>query len=503
MKRIKIYLAIAITACITVGSCERMKLLEERPYKTSTNSYPNNYEEIVSMINAIYRQYNRVELFKSPAFLDPEAYSDLIYGRGTFAASYTTGITEACVGRGEKMWAVFYRIVRYSNQILSRLTVISDNLSEKEMADALAETRFLRALSYSYLAKFYGGVPLYKEDDDVIICKGRTLENEIWQFVRDEARYCVENLPDRPRELGRPGLAAACWLLAEASMYLQDYSTAAQISKKAIDLGVYSLVRLTEPKDFDKLFAYGSPKGTDHSEEVWYIKYNAQVNSDVFARLVATEKDMANSPVKANSGVLALYTDYENNKKIKEWDKDDYRYQYNLYIPKSACGLLDAQTPTGMMIIKYNDYDTSTKLGHNDYPIIRYTDILFQYAECASRVVGAPTEEAMEIVNMVRRRAYGQNPKSQWSGDYKLSDYSTLEKFMTVLLKEKGYETFAEGKRWFDLKRLGLLAQYALDAGKIQSIDEVTERAMYWPIPAQEFSYNKVLDPTKDQNPGW
>ena len=70
----------------------------------------------------------------------------------------------------------------------------------------------------------------------------------------------------------------------------------------------------------------------------------------------------------------------------------------------------------------------------------------------------------MEYVNMVRRRAYGMNPKKAQPVDRQLSNYSDKDSFMEMLLQERGYETCFEAKRYCDLKRCGLLAEYAVKA---------------------------------------
>ena len=105
---------------------------------------------------------------------------------------------------------------------------------------------------------------------------------------------------------------------------------------------------------------------------------------------------------------------------------------------------------------------------------------------------------------MVHRRGYGYPSTTPSPVDFRLADYSTLDEFMELLLKESAYEQMFEvGKRWFTLKRLGLLAEYAYRAGRISSPSEVSPAAYYWPIPANEFTYNNMLDENKDQNPGY
>ena len=206
------------------------------------------------------------------------------------------------------------------------------------------------------------------------------------------------------------------------------------------------------------------------------------------------------NPVYA-TGAVGIYTDYKNNNFISSWDKNDYRYQWSLWIQKDN-GALNAVTKTGMICLKYRDYEDATSCA-NDWPVYRYADVLLYCAEAICRRDGKPNAEAMEYVNMVRRRAYGMNPKKAQPVDRQLSNYSDKDSFMEMLLQERGYETCFEAKRYCDLKRCGLLAEYAVKAGKISSASEVKDAAWWWPIPTDEFNYNTAMDPAKDQNPGY
>ena len=80
-----------------------------------------------------------------------------------------------------------------------------------------------------------------------------------------------------------------------------------------------------------------------------------------------------------------------------------------------------------------------------------------------------------------------------------MSDCPTLESFISLLVKEEGYECMNEAKRWMYLCRLGVaserIEQYK---GK-----EVKAKHMIWPIPVTEFNYNSEMDESKDQNPGY
>lgn len=48
----------------------------------------------------------------------------------------------------------------------------------------------------------------------------------------------------------------------------------------------------------------------------------------------------------------------------------------------------------------------------NNYPVYRYAEVLLIYAEASTRAANSPTPEAVEALNQVHRRAYGENPNS-------------------------------------------------------------------------------------------
>ena len=131
-----------------------------------------------------------------------------------------------------------------------------------------------------------------------------------------------------------------------------------------------------------------------------------------------------------------------------------------------------------MICSKFRDSEwTGSSTTPNDNPVYRYADILLYYAEAVCRWKGAPTDDAMEKLNMVRRRAYGQKPTQASSSDYKLADYASKDAFLALVLQERGYETIFEGKRYNDLKRCGKLAEAALAAGRISALSEVGDAA--------------------------
>lgn len=470
-------------------ACQDLDVLQEHPKKVDASTFMTDAAEIKSVINSIYYQFRRDVCFGRYIPVLGESLSDYCYGRGNYATSYTTGLTSGAVSFSKDTWAVLYRAIRFANEIIPKFETAE--MSAADYKALMGEVRYLRAFSYSYLVRLFGAVPFFDEHNMAEFSKPRTPEKEIWNFVASEAREAADMLPKTPAQYGRPTRYAALMLLTEASLYLERWEEAAAASGEVVGAKRHGLVQVTVADDFQKI--YGT-EANGTKEEIFYFKYNTDDGNKFFDMYLCRP-----NPVR-NGGNVGIYTDYKANAVIANWDKNDLRYQYNLYI-QTENGTLNSLTKTGMICLKYRDYNATGAA--MDLPVYRYADALLYCAEAICRRDGKPNDEALEMINKVRRRAYGLNSETPQSIDYKLSDYNSSDKFIELLLKEKAYETMFEGKRYLDLKRMGKLAEYALKAGRIKDLSEVGQAAYWWPIPADEFIYNDMLDPAKDQNPGY
>ena len=490
MKNIFKYIIVLAASMSFLTSCEDWKLLDENPKKIGSTTFLDDAKSVKAEINSIYYHMRRTEVWGRYLSVLTESLSDYCYGRGNFATTYENGLTSGGQGFTKDTWAVIYRSIRLANNLLVDMKDVP--MTDKERAEFTAEIRYLRAFSYLQLVKYWGGVPLFDETNMNDFNKPRSSAEDIWAFILKDAQYAAENLPATVAESGRPTKYSALMVVTEASMWTQDYTTAANACATIINDGKYSLVELATAADFANVYAHTT---VNSSEEIFYIKYNRE-SGNTFEWMYLCKPN----PVYA-TGALGIYTDYEKNTVIKNWDNNDFRYQWTLYHSTNAT--LGKLTKTGYICIKFRDTETNGSTMATDFPVYRYADCLLYNAEAIARRDGKPNATAMEMINMVRRRAYGLNPKVAHESDYALADYSTLDKFIELLLKEKAYEQCFEGKRYADLKRMGLLAKYAVKAGRVASESAVGEAAYWWPIPTSEFNYNTALDPTVDQNPGY
>ncbi|MEJ7684547.1 MAG: RagB/SusD family nutrient uptake outer membrane protein [Segetibacter sp.] len=156
-------------------------------------------------------------------------------------------------------------------------------------------------------------------------------------------------------------------------------------------------------------------------------------------------------------------------------------------------------------IKKYNHPHAIYGRTDDNWPVLRYSDVLLMLAEAINEQSG-PTSEAYDYLNQVRQRA-GLDPLSG------LNQQSFREK----VLHERRVELAFENWRWFDLKRTKTpeeLAQFLNAYAAREKADPTTSRqgipysnsdyifeayeALY-PIPSNEILVNNKLT----QNPGY
>ena len=145
-------------------------------------------------------------------------------------------------------------------------------------------------------------------------------------------------------------------------------------------------------------------------------------------------------------------------------------------------------------INKYRDYtplDANGKVimtaqTNGITPIYRYADILLMYAEAQNKADGSPNALAYQCLNDIRKRAAG-------GGTYTEAANLSPEDFDKAVFDERGWEFFAEFKRWFHLVRTEKVLEANMYNPRVKAAIEANgiaaknKEAYYWmPLPIQE-----------------
>ncbi|RYY55610.1 MAG: RagB/SusD family nutrient uptake outer membrane protein [Chitinophagaceae bacterium] len=173
--------------------------------------------------------------------------------------------------------------------------------------------------------------------------------------------------------------------------------------------------------------------------------------------------------------------------------------------PTSASGdAVFRGTPTGFYIYKMVDREIiNNSLGESkrQLPLIRYAEILLNYAEAQNEFLPGPDASVYSAVESIRRRA-GLRP-------YELPAGLSKEQMRDAIRRERQVELMYEGHRFFDVRRW-MIAEQTQDqmmhgmeirrngAVKTYNIFNVRKhnftRAMYlWPLPLKEISKSPEL----------
>ncbi|RYY55088.1 MAG: RagB/SusD family nutrient uptake outer membrane protein [Chitinophagaceae bacterium] len=470
-------------ACFS--SCS--KVLEEKPQSIAAELFYNTPAEIEAGLNAIYTPVRGTDVYGAFYEVQLEIYTEYMYGRGSHGPlNDYVGLDNTNITRIASMWSSFYRAIRNANIVIGRAP-LATGVTEPQLSRYLGEARYLRALWYYQMVRNWAGVPLRTETNMDSINVPRASVTQVYDLILSDLLFAETNLAETPRLVGAPSRWAAKTALTDVYLSLGMYPEARTKSLEVINSNRFRLVEVAIAADFEKLFGTAA---NNTLEEIFYLKYSATLTGQSF--FYPLYAHYPNSGFYPPGGFYTLYSDSQQNPFMRDWDRNDLRYQFNYYPRTFGLG------NTTILSKKFSDLTAVVGAG-NDFPIYRYADLLMMYAEADARVNGGVTADGLEKLNMVHRRAYGQPSTVASAVDLVLTDYPTLDAFITRLVKERAYENVDEGKHWLDLKRLGIAKQTILAVkGKT-----VQDKHLLWPIPTTEYNYNKAINPATDQNPGY
>lgn len=455
-------------------------LLEE-PKSLAVETFYNTATEVETAVNAIYSPLRLA--YYTVGF--NSAHTDYALGRGSWAAlNDFQGLNSVWITRISEVWNYYYQSIRNANIVIANAPN-GKAISQADINKYIAEAKFLRAFTYFQLVRHWGGVPIRTEENLTEIGAKRNSTDEVYALILSDLQEAEAKLPDSQNVSGRPSKWAAKTLLADVFLQLNRFQEARDKAKEVMQSNKYALVSVTSTDDFQKIFG---PNVITNSEEIFYLKYSHEPKQgDLWPWLM----NHPGTGLHGGGGVYGVHSD-ANNLVYKNWDANDLRkgqwYLWNIGLGS-----------TSLLSKKFIDPEALGGDGAgNPETWYRYADLLLIYAEANYRVANTTSAEAMEALNQVHRRAYGFTPTLPSTVDFKTTDYNGTS-FLDLIIKERGYEFQLEGKRWLELKRTGKLVDIILAVkGKV-----VTTNDYLWPIPTNELSSNKALDPSKDQNPGY
>jgi starch-binding outer membrane protein, SusD/RagB family len=120
-----------------------------------------------------------------------------------------------------------------------------------------------------------------------------------------------------------------------------------------------------------------------------------------------------------------------------------------------------------------------------DYvPVIRYAEVLLNYAEAAART--KDLTKAVALVTAVRNR-------SDASYSFQAEAIATQEALVNTILKERRIELLGEGFRSLDITRMLQTFPEKVGSGNTAPAIDPSSSDYVWPIPNSELATNKAI----------
>jgi len=396
------------------------------------------------------------------------------------------------------MWRALYKSINNANNIIGNI----ENVPASDGRDIVeGQARFIRALGYFYLVRWFGEVQIITMENQSEAGKIKQASvNEIYDLIVSDLKVAESLLPVSYNAISaRPTIAAAKGLLSKVYLTMAgwplklgaEYYTLARDKAGEIIHGELSGNYSLEPVYAD---LWDANNKFSNSEFI-FILHGVSTNRGVNA----SHHHLASRP-PVDGGWGDWYSEERFLNAFPEGPRKDATFRLTF---SNGTDWSQNNVPGGgpgqPFSAKYRNSGGSCGFNnvgcpeHGDgfFPILRYADILLIYAEAANLAAGAPTTEAYEAVNQVRRRAAGLDPNTP-NAIVDLQGLSPAD-FDLAVLDERNWELAFEANRWFDLQRREMVEE-------VNSMYEGVSREDYLlPKPALQVSLSSGLT----QNPGY
>jgi len=450
------------------------------------------YKEMTELVKSLFKWGElRGDLFVPGVNIDPDdrrIMDDFIYPENEL-----------------NRWNRLYRTINFANTVLkfAPLVVERDQTFDENESKALeAEALFLRSLCYFYLVRIFRDVPLVleaSENDAQDYYPAVSSEQEVFLQIIDDLQIAAQDLPTSYSKIeytkGRATKSAAYALMADVYLYFEKYQACIEACNQVIGSGLYGLI------DGDDWFMNFFPGNSN--ESIFELQFDKDLNQtnglyQMCAPAFAGMYPDGNDEYRVSPYFVVEFEKYLSDRRggnrtyfvfsgggwyIYEKTYVLWKYVGTEGVPSTATDAV----PTGFRV--------GSKESDAHWIIYRYPDILLLKAEAL--VQQRNFEAATDLINQIRTRAAIE----LISG---INDKNNLE---DIILEERAKEFCGEGKRWFDLIRMGRRNNYErmdrfieiLSKNKVYEEAEIIRSkysnpdSWYLPIHQDEIDQNNKL----------
>lgn len=416
-------------------------------------------------------------------------------------------------GQTSDKWNTAYVTISRANAVIDQIGAATFSDSSKNVIDGQA--KFMRALSYFELVRFYGDVPLYIHvvTNTAEVTKARTPKQEIYDQIIADAKDAVTKLPVPVfPQTGRATKGAALTLLADVYMTLKRFGDAEPLLKQVTQLN-YQLGTYADAFD---------PAKKNNAESIFEIQYGATLAQPQASNFIYNFIPRVTNATGITGLNLNTVTDLggfntPTQDLINTYESGDKRLDASIaiaegsfnasndFVPtvntaggavKSIVGYVPPAGKTGRPFPrKFLHTHVQPGQTNDNWPVYRYAEALLMLAECLNEQNRAG--EALPYLKQVRERA-----------GLLASSETNQVALRAVILHERRVELAFENKRWLDLVRTGnaviVMTAYGITMKNLYTYLPansylVNENSLLFPIPYAEMQLNPLLT----QNEGY
>ncbi len=402
---------------------------------------------------------------------------------------------------------IFYQIT-LCNEFIRETT--DEKLSERGITGANAdearkyrtEARFLRALSYSHAIDLFGNVPFVTEEDAVgSFFPKQTTRAELFDYIESELKDLETAItPAGQNEYARADAAAVWTLLAKLYLNAEVYNGQSRYADVITYCNKVIGAGFTLEPEYRNLFLADNhnsneiifPIAFDGLRTKSYGGITYLVHAPVGGSMNPEEYGVSGgwSGLRATKGLVNLFPDATG--------AIDKRGMFHTDGQELEIASISTFTD-GYPVTKWKNITSTGEVGSDpvdfpdtDYPMFRLADVYLMYAEAVLRNGGGDIGTALEYVNALRSRAYGNED----------GNITTDQLNLDFILDERGRELHWEAVRRTDLIRFDKFTSgdYVWPwKGGVMEGKEIDDYRTLYPLPSADL----IANPGLDQNDGY
>jgi hypothetical protein len=507
MKKNLIFILSGAWLITTFGACSKQLDLAPVSSITDANFWqtPEQVDAFVTGVHSAFRNNTNQFLYLGEMRAD-------IYGTDPGSSSTFTGEATQGVERlwnnnldvdnpGVSNFGNFYYNINQINLLISKLNTINV-VTDANKNYYLGTAYGMRAFYYFQMYRSWGKVIIQTEPTATIdisnLAKAASNEADVMKLIKDDIDKSVTSFGSNYSFRNKKAFwskAATLMLKAEVNLwtsYRGGGAADATTAKTALTDIQTNAAGLSLLPSFGNVFASNN-KG--NSEIIFAIRNKLDEAQLPFAGtfspqtgLIANFYDSVgkrkfNVTTDNWSGLLRAPVKIATFRKFNDNDSRKWatiQPAYNLVGGNYVIA--------GAFVSKYQGEQAPAGRQYtNDFPIYRYADLLLLLAEAKIILGESPATE----INLVRQRAYGATYSAATLG---FPNQSIDANPKEAILQERFFEFVFEGKRWYDLRRMGDNFVY-----KYTTILPSESFKLLWPIDRSTLTNNRALE----QNPGY